>query len=216
MHLNRTASGLLAGALLLSTASGVFAASGQGKPHLAVAVGQVTGLTGTAFTLSRTNKKTNATTTFAVTTGTATKERALKGTTGALADGEYAVVVGVESQQGAITANQVVYSTTAKPLARVAKLARLRVAIRRYQLALWRRAAGTVQSYTPGATLSITNKNGKTLTFAISSTTRYRVDGQKAGAPASLSGTVRVIFKRDATVKTQLDALAIIVPVARS
>ena len=115
---HRLGAGLLAGVVLVGGTTGALAAKGT-KVHAnrAVATGLVSNLSATGFTLTRTTKATATTAAAIKTTQVAlnatVKERATKGTTGALANGEYALVVGQKTTAG-ITAKRVVFSTECK------------------------------------------------------------------------------------------------------
>jgi hypothetical protein len=203
---HRLGASLLAGIVLIGGTTGALAAKGT-KVHAnrATATGLVSNLSATGFTLTRTTKATASTAaavkTAQVTFDTAAKERATKGTTGVLANGEYALVVGQKTAAG-IAAKRVVYSTTAKGLRHAIRgLARVR--------------AGTVSAVTP-AGITITTKAGKTFTFTVTTTTTYRVNKQPATtAPTFTTGEkVRVLFRRDRATKS-LVALTIAVPVQK-
>jgi len=206
-HLSpRLGAGLLAGIVLVGGTTGALAAKGT-KIHAnrASATGVVSNLSAAGFTLTRTAKATATTAatvkTTQVTLAATVKERAAKGTSGALANGEYALVTGQKTAAG-ITAQRVVYATRAQGL---------RSAIRR----LARVRAGTVSATTP-TSITITSKAGKTFTFTVTSTTTFRVNKQlTATAPTFTAGEkVRVVFKRDRVTKN-LVALSIGVPVQK-
>lgn len=206
---HRLVPGLLAGSLLAGGATGVFAKQGKSATHFAAVYGQVSNLSSTTFSLTSRPKKANTTAApkvVQVILNAATKENARKGTTGALANGEYVFVAGAKSAAG-ITALRVVYSSTAFHARRLilrSKALHLRV----------RRAAGTV-SATTSTSLSITTARGKTLVFAITAQTKYRVNKQlTTTAPTFTSGEkVRVRFVHNATTKS-LTARTVIVPAA--
>jgi hypothetical protein len=191
MHLvNRLVPGLVAGSLVLGAASGVFAAKAP-RVHTAVAFGQVSNLSTAGFTLTRTPKS-GTPVTVNVTLAATTKEKALKGTTGALADGEYAAVIGPKSTAG-IAANRVAFSVKPGPARRVA------VRLNRHLL---RRAAGTV-SQTGTGTFSITTAKNKTVTFTVTTTTRVVASKKVTTTPSIATGErVVVFFRRDAKTKT--------------
>jgi hypothetical protein len=186
----RFAAGILAGSLLLGSAfqwvSGASAAST--RPKLAFAAGQVSNLSGNTFTLTRTSKKTGKTVTIAVSLAAKAREKARPGTTGALAISDYAVVAGTRTPTG-ITASRVLYSTTAFKVGRLAR----------------HLAAGTyVAAASLGTSLVIKTKQGKDVTFTVTSSTKYRVGGKPAtSAPAFTDGErMVVLFKRDKATHT--------------
>ena len=192
MHLtHRVAAGVLAASLVASGATSVFAKThGNAKKagNRAAAYGQVSGLSTSGFTLTtiaRTTKsgKTVAARAITVATTATTRITPRKGQTGALANGDYAVVLG--SRTGtSIAAARVVFSTQAFQRAAKEALAH-RV----------RRAAGTVTSST-GTSLTIQTRAGKALSFVLTGRTHFRVDGTKAtSAPTLTAGEkVRVRF----------------------
>lgn len=201
---HRLGAGLLAGTILLGGATGALAAKGtkvhaKAHAHRATAAGQVSNLSATGFTLTRTTKAkaTTAATvkTTQVTLDATVKERAAKRTTGALTNGEYALVVGQKTAAG-ITAKRVMYAADAKGL---------RHAIRR----LSHSRAGAVSASTP-TSITITTKAGKALTFTLTGTTTFRLGKQLATtAPTFTTGErVRIVYKRDKATKS-LVALAI-------
>ncbi len=207
MRFNRVASGVLAGTLLLTGVSSAFAASGLlARTHPAVAVGQVSNLSTSGFTLTRLNKKTNASVVVNVTVSATTRERALKGTAGALANGEYAAAVGVKSSDGSITATRVVYSSKPLPVRR---------AVQRVRNHLLRAVGGTVAT-SSASSISVTTKKGKTYTFNITAQTKFRVSGKAVTtAPSFTQGEHVFVVFRGATAlaaATPVDAVAIIVP----
>jgi hypothetical protein len=204
MHIRQSLlPGLVAGSLLFGTASAAFAAKTANPAkaagaHRAFAAGVVSNVSATGFTLTTTPKAATSTTratpvakVFQVTLGANAKERALKGTTGALVNGDYALVVGSRAKT-AFTAGRVLYSATAFKAG--ALLNRLRHP----------RAAGTVATGTTATSLVITTKGGKTLTFTITATTKFRVGKTpQATAPTLTVGqNVVVRYTRDATTKT--------------
>lgn len=200
---HRIGAGLLGGAILLSGATGALAAKGTKlHAHRAVVRGQVSNLSVSGFTLTRTTKATatKAATvkTVQVTFSATVKERAAKGTTGALANGAFALVVGQKSAT-TVMAKLVVFAAAAKGL---------RPAIRR----LTHVRVGTVTAGTP-TSIAITTKAGKALTFTLTGTTKFRVGKQLATtAPTFTTGEkVRVVYKRDRATKS-LIALAVRVP----
>jgi len=207
---HRLVPGLLAGSLLLGGASGVLAAKGKATARWAVAGGQISSRSGNSFTLTLNPKavaKGTAAKTLQVTLAPNAKQQARKGTTGALAAGDYAVVVGIRIPTS-MTANRVVYSATAFPTGRMVRAIRARHTL---AVLAHRTARGTVQSST-ATTLVIATKAGKTLTFQITTATHFRVNGQLApAAPIFTSGEqVAVRYTKDNTTK-QLVASAVIV-----
>lgn len=215
---HRVLPGLVAGSLLLGATSGAFAAKAKAKPaQRVVAAGQVSNLTATspsAFTLTWTPKKVGATPiTVQVSTTATTKEAALKGTTGALQNGEYAIAIGTKSTTG-VTAVQVRFST--KPFtARQVELLRLRIRLAQLTARKAHAVRGTVNlaGTTAGSTLSVnvTTKSGvKVVKFAITTATKYYSGKALASAPPTFTDLekVSIRFKRDAATKG-LDALAI-------
>lgn len=216
----RVLPGVVAGALLLGGASGVFAAKAgvhAHRVHRVLVAGQVSGLQSAAnspFTVTFTPKKAGvAAKTYAVATTSATKERASKGTTGTLQNGEYAIVVGQKTTTG-ITARSVFFSTTAFK-GRQVKIMRLRLRLGALTAIKVQTMRGTV-SATPATTGTLavtrTSKKGVVVnrTFAITATTKYFVGKTAASsAPTFTSGEkVIVRFKRDKATKA-LNALAI-------
>lgn len=197
----RIVPGVLAGGLLLAGLSGAFAAAPAPKAHWAAVGGQVSNLAGNTFTLTLNPKaaaKGKTTRTVQVTVASTAKLQARAGTTGSLASGDYAVVVGTRLQTS-VTANRVLFSATVFPARRAAALIRARHTI---AVLSHRRAAGTVQSST-GTTLAITTKAGKALTFQLTPTTNFRVSGQVSHtAPTFTTGErVVVAFTVDKTTK---------------
>lgn len=213
---HRVLPGLVAGSLLLGGASGVFAANAGVKApraHLAVVSGQVSNVQSSAFTVTFTPKKTGvAPKIFQVTTTATTKHLALKGTTGALTNGEYAIVIGAKTTTG-VTARTVRYSVTPFK-ARQVRILRLRLELAALTAMKARTVRGTVNATQPAAgvlAITVTTKKGAvTRSFTISPTTKYFVGKTPAtSAPAFTSGEkVAIHFKRDKTTKA-LDALAI-------
>lgn len=212
---HRLVPGILAGALLLPGGSGILAASAKAQPRAAFVYGQVSNLStdGTSFTLTWTPKAaqgaTATPTTVQVLVTTATKEKPRKGTTGALVPGDYALVVGTQSQAG-LTARRILYSATA--FNGRAIIARLAV----------HRAVGTVSATTAAsaaapATVTIVTKVNKSLTFTITATTKFRVNKTLQSAAPTFTQGERIIvrFRRDAKTKT-LVAVAIAIPAAKS
>jgi hypothetical protein len=210
MHLShRLTAGVLAGSLLLGGVSGAFAAKAKQTPgRFGFAAGQVSNLSSTGFTLTRTTKGTATTAavtkTLPVTLATNVKVTARKGTTGALTNGEYALVIGKKSTAG-IVAQRVVYSSTKFNANRQG-----RIAVARHTIAVLsvHRVAGTVTGFSPATgtltSLTIQTKAGKTVTFSITSATRFAVKGQlQTAAPAfTTSNTVVVRYVRNKTTKT--------------
>jgi hypothetical protein len=196
---HRLVPGLLAGSLVVGGVSAVFAA--PAKPHWAALGGQVSNLSGATFTLTLNPKAAAAgktVKTVQVTLAATAKQRARAGTTGALADGDYAVVVGTRTQT-AMTANRVVYSAKAFAVARVAAGIRARHTL---SVLAHHRARGTVQSGT-ATSLVILTRAGKTLTFQLTATTNFRVNGQVSHtAPTFAAGQkVVVVFTVDKATK---------------
>jgi hypothetical protein len=198
MHrVHRLVPGLVAGSLLLSGASGVFAAKTH-KAHArnGIVAGQVSNVSATGFTLTFTPKtgKNGAapvTRTFQVATTSTTKEVARRRTTGSIVNGDFAYVAGARTK-GAVAAKRVVYSTST------------------FKLRL-HRAIGTVAAGTTATTLVVTTRAGKTATFSVTATTKFRVGKTLQTAPVALTAGQKVLvhFGRDKTVKKQLDALVI-------
>jgi len=205
---------LLAGALLVGGGSSVLAAKGKATTPHAFAYGKVSNLSAGGFTLTRIPKKAASTTAakvVQVTLSGTTKEKARKGTTGALSNGEWAFVVGAKATTG-ISANRVVYSVKAFNAHRMS----LRIRAQRIHRLLLRHAAVGKVSATSSTSLSITTAKGKTLTFAITSQTKYRVNKQLATTvPSFTKGEkVRVRFVSNATTKSLTARVIIVVPVA--
>jgi hypothetical protein len=177
---------LLAGSLLVGSTSGTFAAQKKAAAHSAFAYGQVSNLSAAGFTLTRTSKKsTTPPKVFQVLLSSTTKEKARKGTTGAMASGEYAFVAGANGASG-ISASRVLYSSKA------------------FNAHRSHRAAGLVNaSATTSTSLSITTVKGKTLVFAIGPQTKYRVNKVLATiAPTFTNGEkVRVRYTRNPATK---------------
>jgi hypothetical protein len=193
----------LAGSLLLGGASSVFAAKNH-VPHMkrATVAGQVSNLAPTGFSLTFTPKKGKngaapVARTVQVTTTSSTIEKARKGTTGTLTNGEYAVVLG-SGAKGAVTATRVLFSTK-------------QFHIRRHAL------KGAVAAGTSASSLVVTTHAGKSRTFAITTTTRFFQGKTATTAPLALSAgqKVSVRFARDTAVKGQLDATVIRVKAAK-
>lgn len=205
---------LLAGSLLAGSASGVFAAHKKGMHRHAVAFayGQVSNLSAAGFTLTKNPKKALAGTPAKVVqvglSGT-TKEKARKGTSGTLANGEYVLVTGPRSSAG-ISAKRVLYSSKAfngRRMIRRARAERILRMLRRHVV------AGTVNSTgTTSSSLAITTRKGKTLTFAITAQTAFRVNKQRTTtAPTFTSGErVRVLFSRSRTTHTRTARLIVV------
>lgn len=191
--------GLLAGSLLAGGASGALAAKNHpASVGLARAAGQVSNLSATGFTLTETPRKATQGTTAAVKTvqinlTAATRETAVVGTTGALANGEYVVVAGQKTATG-ITARRVLYSV--KPIHRAHN-----------------RVTGTVQGST-ATTLTVQTRKGKLVTFTLTAQTRYRAGAQALQAvPAFTAGErVAVSFKRDKATKVVTAVAVVVLP----
>lgn len=198
---HRLAPGLLAGSLILGGVSAVSAAPAKPKPRWTALGGQVSNLTGNTFTLTL-NPKAAASgktvQTVQVTLAPTAKEQPRAGTTGVLANNDYAVVVGTRLQTN-VTANRVLYGATAFRVARV--VAGIRANHTLYVLA-HHRARGTIQSST-STSLVIVNKAGKTLTFQLNSATNYRANAQVSHtAPTFVAGqSVAVVFTVDKVTK---------------
>jgi hypothetical protein len=194
----RLTAGALAAGLLLTTAAGTFAAKGTKAPGtVTFAAGQVSNLAPAGFTLTSTRKASATaaptTQTLQVVVDAKTKERARKGTTGALVNGEYAVVVGRVTATG-LTARVIVYSSTAFKGNRAG---------RRVLAALRHRAAGTVTAAS-ATSVTIQTKNGKSRIFGIMAGTRFLVNGkaQQTVQTLTIGQTIVVRFARDKTTKT--------------
>lgn len=203
---HRLGAGLLAGVAVVGGTTGALAAKGtNAHANRTVVAGLVSNLSAAGFTLTRTTKATATTAATVkltqVTLNGTVKERATKGTSGGLSNGEYALVIGQKTTAG-VTATRVVYATTAKGL---------RHAMRR----LTRVRAGTVSAATP-TSVTITTRAGKTLTFRLTSTTTFRVKKQRTTIPPvfTTGEKVRVHFRRDRVTKS-LIALVIGVPVQK-
>jgi hypothetical protein len=187
----------VAGLLLLGGASGVFAAKGKAfHVKRAAIAGQVSNVSATGFTLSWTPKQGKngaapVARTVQVATTASTVEKARKGTTGTLANGDFAAVLGTRAKR-TVTAKRVLFATTQFKLRRHAVI-------------------GTVAAGTSATSLVITTRAGKTRTLAITATTKYFQGKTVATAPLALTTGEKVLvrFGRDATVKKQIDALAI-------
>ncbi len=212
---------LLAGSLLAGGASSTFAAQKKVATSRAFAYGQVSNLTTAGFTLTRTPKKVGATATptvVQVALSSTTKEQARKGTTGTLTNGEYAFVVGAKGATG-VAANRVLYSTTAfkaRPLVQRIKTQRLAQRIA-HRLLRPHRAVGLVNgAATTSTSISITTAKGKTLVFAITPQTKYRVNkALTTTAPTFTNGEkVRVRFAHIAATKGRTARLIAVVPAA--
>lgn len=209
MHLTRSLiPGLLAGTLLLGTVSGTFAAGKHAaRPaNAAFAVGKVSKLQAGSFTLTWTPRVPKGSTTtpvpksITVTVTAATKETAHNGTTGPLANGEYAAVFGTKTADG-IAAMRVEYSSTAFNGA-----GHHRGHSRNH-------AIGAVDlSKTTATSLLITNRAGKGLTFVLNANTKYVVNKVVSNkAPTFTNGErVAVLYSVDQTTKA-LTALAVVV-----
>jgi hypothetical protein len=195
---------MLAGSLLVGSASGVFAAKSKVAAHRASAYGQVSNLMGSGFTLTWTPKKAGSTASpksVHVLVSSTTKEKARAGTTGPLTNGEYALVVGTRGAAG-IVANRVLYSKAAFNAHRL---------LRRHL------AAGVVnRNATTATSLAITTAKGKTLVFAITPQTKYRVNKVlTTTAPTFTNGEkVRVRFALNPATKARTALLITVVPIA--
>jgi hypothetical protein len=206
--------GLLAGALVLGSGSGVLAAKNTAKAKFAVTAGQVSNLSTQGFTLTLPQKKgaTAPAKTFQVSVDAKTKETARKGTTGTLANGFYVVVVGKKTGT-AILARHILFSATAF---KVGKVVRRVKATHMLKVLARHTAAGTVNlSATTSTSLVITTKKGKTLTFVLNAQTKFRASGQLlTAAPTFTNGQrVRVLFRNDKATKSHV---ALVVALAKT
>lgn len=199
MHLtHRLAAGVLAASLVASGATSAFAKGHkvQNGVNRAGAYGQVSNLSQTGFTLTtiaRTTKTGATVPSQAITVALAatTKVQARKGETAALANGDYAVVLGTKSTNG-IAAARVIYS--AQPFVKAGTKTVARQV---------RGAAGTITA-SSGTSLTIQTGTGKSLTFTITAKTNFRVNGTKAAAAPTLTvgQKARVLYTVDATSKS--------------
>ena len=204
---HRLAPGLLAGSLLVGGASGVLAATVTPKPHWIALGGQVSALSGSTFTLTLNPKAAVAgktPKTVQVTLAVNAKQQPRVGTTAALANGDYAVVVGTGTQT-AVTATRTIYSATTFPTGRLVSLLRAR-----HTIAVLARhtVRGTVQTGTATG-LTITTRAGKTLTFQLTPTTNFRANGGLVShtAPTFTSGQkVTIVYTVDKTTKQAVAA----------
>lgn len=214
MHITRyLVPSLFAGSLLAGSASGVFAAHKKAAPRHAFAYGQVSNLSAAGFTLTKNPKKastgTSAKAVQIIVSG-ATKEKARRGTAGVLANGEYALVVGGKTSTG-ISAKRVLYSAKAFNGRRMIKRARAKRILRTLRRHF---VAGTVNSAaTTSSSLAISTRKGKTLMFAITAQTAFRVNKQRTTtAPTFTSGErVRVLSVRNRATHTRTARLIIVV-----
>jgi hypothetical protein len=183
------AAAILGSSLLATGTISTLAASAPAHPRHGVAYGQVSGLSPNGFTLTRTLKhpRANGSTTVVVTVSTtaATKEMARKGTTGVLANGEYALVTGMKSGSD-LRAQRILYSATPFTVHR-------------------HRVVGTVLASSATA-LTIQTRTGKSITIAINSATHYRVNKQlqSAAPPLTTGERVAVRFTLDKATKARL------------
>lgn len=201
--------GLLAGTMLVAGTSGTFAAKTAKAPrakaaaHLVLEAGQISNLTTAGFTLTWTPKRAALQPkVFQVALATKTKEAAVKGTTGALQNGEYAIVVGTRATTG-LNARTVRYSTKAFA-ARTVAIARARLRLAQLTAPRVRAIVGTISpTAAPAGEIAITTKAGKTHAFAVTATTKFVVNkALQTAAPAFTAGEkVRVIFKFDRATK---------------
>lgn len=222
---HRIAPGLVGGALLLSSVSGAFAAQAPTTPvRLVVVAGQVSGLpaaSASGFTLTWTPKKAGAAPkTWQILTTPTTREVPVRGTTGALQNGEYALVVGTSATAG-VTARSIRYSVTPFTARQVA-IVRLRVRLAVLTAARAHTVRGTLnllQSTSSNLSVTVTTKAGtKIVMFAITPATKFRIGtaAATATAPVFTNGEKVVVrYKRDAATKA-LDALVVRVPAATS
>ncbi len=201
---------LLAGSLVVGGASGVFAAQKKVATPRAFAYGQVSNLSSAGFTLTRTPKKAGSAASskaVQVVLSSTTKEKTRKGTTGALTNGEYAFVVGGKSTSG-ISANRVLFSSKPFNAHRLIQRTKAKRLAHRIAHGLLRRhlVVGLVNgTATTSTSISITTAKGKTLVFAITPQTKYRVNkALTTTSPAFTNGEkVRVRFARNAATKSQ-------------
>jgi hypothetical protein len=205
--------GVLAGFMLLGTASGVLAAKPKVTPKMVVAYGQVSGLATTGFTLTFTPKKAGATAkTWQINITSASQEVAVRGTTGALQNGDFAIVVGSQGTTG-IDARVIRFSVKALP-ARTVAILRLRVRLAQLAAAEARTARGTVVLTGTNPTtlsVSVTTKAGaRTVAFAITGTTKFRVGKALVTTPPTFTDGEKVVvrYRVDPTTKA-LNAIAI-------
>jgi hypothetical protein len=214
----RFVSGLIAGVVLLGTASGVLAAKTKAMPNVVVAAGQVSGLAAsspTGFTLTWTPKKAGATPkTWQILIAPDTKQIAAKGTTGGLQNGDYAIVVGTQTTAG-VQARIIRFST--KPFAaRTVAILRLRERLAALLAARAHVARGTVNLAGTGSgmlSVNVTTKTGpKTVAFTLTATTKFRVGKTVVTTPPTFTDGEKVLvrYKVDAATKA-LDALAVAV-----
>lgn len=200
---HRLLPGIVAGSLLLGSASGALAATTKAKPKArwTSLAGQVSNLSGSTFTLTLNPRAAAAgktVKTVQVTLAATAKQQARTGTTGALANNDYAIVVGARTATS-VMANRVFYSATAFPAARVVAGIRARHTL--YVLS-HHIVRGTVASST-ATTLSVAVSATKTRTFQLTSTTNFRANGQVSHtAPIFTTGEkVVVVFTVDKTTK---------------
>lgn len=193
--------GLLAASMLCGSASGALAATATPKAHWVAFGGQVSALTGNTFTLTLNPKAALAgkpARTVQVTLAATGKLKPRAGTTGALANGDYAVVVGTGTAT-AVTAMRALYSATIFPVARVVRLLRARHAI----AALSRHTVrGTVQTGTP-TSLTITTRAGKTLTVQFTATTNFRANGQVSHTAPTFTAGQKVTVRYSVNTATK-------------
>jgi hypothetical protein len=197
----RFAAGIAAGLLLLGSATqwvpGASAASAA--PRSMAAAGLVSNLSPTSFTLTRTlqHPRANGSTTVVVQVSTTptTKEIARKGTTGALANGDYAFVGGLRTGS-TLSARRVLYAATPFTVHR-------------------HRVIGTV-SASSATFLTVQTRNGKSVTFEINGQTHYRVNKQlQSAAPQLTTGErVAVRFRLDKATKGLLARVIAVLPPA--
>jgi hypothetical protein len=205
MHVkHRLVPGLVVGALTLGGASGVFAARvHHGHARHAVIAGQIANLSATGFTVTFTPKhgKNGAAPvakSFRVAVSATTREVARKGTTGTLANGDFAAVAGTRAK-GTITAARVLFANAP------------------FKLRL-HRVIGAVTTGSSATSLVVTTRSDKTRTFAITSSTKFGVGKVVQTSPLTLTTGQKVLvhFRRDKAVKKQLDALVIRVRAAKA
>ncbi len=218
---HRIVPGLLAGSLVLGTGTAAFAArSAHAKVSgRAAAYGQVSALSNGNFTLTFTPKKAGATPRAwqIATTGT-TKELALKGTTGPLANNEYAFVVGTSPSKGNINATNIRYSTTDF----LGKAGKLRKALGSTIIGAAHATSGVLST---GSTFTVTvshkdkatgTTTSKDFTFTVTDKTRFK-SGREAASTTGIALTagekILVHYRVNGTNSSELDAVLVAVAV---
>jgi hypothetical protein len=214
--IHRVIPGLVAGILVIGTTSGVLAAKSTAPGSVIVAAGQVSGLASsspTGFTLTWTPKKAGATPKiWQIELTTTTKETAASGTTGGLQNGDYAVVVGTQSTTG-VSARLIRFSS--KPFsARAIAILRLRLRLAALSAAMPHNVRGTVnfaQTTSSAISVTVTTKGGtKTVSFAITGTTKFRVGKTLVTTMPVFTDGEKVIVRYKVDLATKaLDALVI-------